>query len=496
MGLHRAASHCVEDVLSFRIARLLRRVALLMPGLVLCACVSPLERAEPPAQALSPQSLETARALASPASGDWPQAQWWTAFGDPQLDALIQEALAAHPSLRVARARLAQAAAQLDAARSNATAGFGAALDLTRQRFSASGTVPPPVAGTTRTSARLALDFSYELDYAGRNEAAIAAAASAGLAAAADAQAARLALASAVARAYFQLQTLFALEAIAVRELAQAERRIALLGQRVRAGLDTEAALSRAESVPPQLRAEVAQLVAAKAVTRDQLAALAGKGPDRGLDIVAAQTVRKGGAGLPANLPLDLLGRRPDLVAARRRAEAVSHDVEVARARFMPNVNLLGFVGVASLGLDRLFAAGSGIAGAGPAVRLPLFSAGALQAGLRERQAGYDLAVERYNELLIEAVREVADQVQTRRALDSERSERRRALAATDRTRRLALERYRAGIANYLDVLDAEAALFGLQRADADLNGRMLQAEVDLVRALGGGYEDGNTRAR
>lgn len=496
MGLNRAASHRVEDCMGLKFGRVARLCALLVAGPGLGACVSPMERAEPPARTLPPQTLATARTLDPAGTGEWPQEQWWRTFDDPQLDALVLEALVTHPSLKVARARLAQAAAQLDAARSNATAGFGAALDLTRQRFSVSGTVPPPVAGSTRTTARLALDFGYELDYAGRNEAAIAAAASAGLAATADAQAARLALASAVARAYFQLQKLFALEAIAARELVQAERRIALLAQRVGAGLDTEAALSRAQSVPPQLRAELARLQAARAVTRDQLAALAGQGPDRGLDIGPAPAARGPGAALPANLPLDLVGRRPDLVAARRRAEAVSHDVEVARARFMPNVNLLAFVGVASLGLDRLFAAGSGIAGAGPAVRLPLFSAGALQAGLREREAGYDLAVERYNELVIDAVREVADRVQTRRALEIERGERRRALAAGERTRHLALERYRAGIANYLDVLDAEDALFGLQRAGADLNGRILQAEVDLVRALGGGYDDGSTRAR
>jgi outer membrane protein TolC len=127
---------------------------------------------------------------------------------------------------------------------------------------------------------------------------------------------------------------------------------------------------------------------------------------------------------------------------------------------------------------------------------LPLFAAGNLQAGLRGRQADYDLAVERYNELLLDAVREVADQVQTRRALEAERRERDRALAETERTRRLTLDRYRAGLANYLDVLDAEAPLFGLQRAETDLRSRALQAEVSLYRALGGGYEDGGTHPR
>ena len=470
---------------------------------LLAACVSPAERDAPAARTIEPSSLESQRTIGASPAGEWPGTRWWTVFGDAQLDGLVEEALAGSPTLRVARARVAQAGALVDAALANASPGAIGGLDITRQHFSQSGTVPPPVAGTTRTTARLAVDLSYEFDYAGRNAAAIAAARAGESAAGADAEAARIALSSAVARAYFQLQSLFALRTIAERELAQAEKRVELTRQRFGAGLDTEAAVSRAQSVPPDLRANSAQLDAAIALARNQIAALAAKGPDRGLSIapVAALGVAPGETyralpSLPGTLPLDLLGRRPDLAAARVRAEAASRDIEVARLRFLPNVNLLAFVGVAALGLDRLFAAGSEIAGVGPAIRLPVFSAGNLQASLRGRQADYDLAVERYNELIIDAVREVADQVQTRRALETERSERGRALAATDRTHRIALDRYRAGLANYLDVLDAEAPLFGLQRAETDLRARALQAEVSLYRALGGGYEDGGTHPR
>jgi len=464
---------------------------------LLAGCVSPAGRDAPAATAIEASTLEMRRTAGTPESGAWPGARWWTVFGDAQLDALVDEALAGNPSLRIARARVAQASALVDAAVAYASPGATGGLDITRQHFSLSGTVPPPVAGTTRTTDRLALDLSYELDYAGKNAAAIEAARAGEAASGADADAARIALSSAVARAYFQLQNLFALRIIAERELGQAEKRVELTRQRFGAGLDTEAAVSRAQAVPPELRANMAQVDAAIALARNQLAALAGKGPDRGLSIAAVQ----GGAApmphsIPGTLPLDLVGRRPDLAAARWRAEAASREIEVARLRFLPNVNLLAFVGVASLGLDRLFAAGSDIAGVGPAIRLPLFAAGNLQAALRGRRADYDLAVERYNELLLDAVREVADQVQTRRALEVERRERDGALAATDRAHRLALERYRAGLANYLDVLDAEAPLFGLQRAETDLRSRTLQAEVSLFRALGGGYEDGRANPR
>lgn len=482
-----------------RTERALRLGAVLGCAALLGGCVTPVGRTAPAAQVVGPGSIESARVLAGEAAGRWPQAKWWNAFADAQLDTLVEEALAGHPALRVARARLAQAGALVDAAAASASPGITGGFDLMHQRFSVSGTVPPPVAGTTRTTMRLAMDFGYELDFANRNDAAIAAARAAEAAAGADAQAARLALSSGVARAYFQLQASFALRAITGRELGQAEQRAALVRQRVRAGLETGAELSRADAVAPGLRATLAQLDAAIALARNQLAALAGKGPDRGLSIVPAA----GGAapaahapGLPPELPLDLLGRRPDLAAARWRVESAAGEIEVAKKRFLPNVNLLAFAGVASLGLDRLLAAGSGIGGVGPAVRLPLFAAGGLQAGLRGREADYDLAVERYNELLLDAVREVADNVQTRRMLDAERSERRLAYAATDQARRFALERYRAGISSYLEVLDAEAPLFGLQRMETDLSARALLAEVSLYRALGGGYADDKQSSR
>ena len=123
-------------------------------------------------------------------------------------------------------------------------------------------------------------------------------------------------------------------------------------------------------------------------------------------------------------------------------------------------------------------------------MRLPLFSAAGLRADLRGREAEYDLAVEQYNALLVDAVREVADQVQTRRALENEGRELKTALAAVQRAYDLALARYRAGVSDLLSVLDAQGALFTEQRAEADLRARALQADVALYRALGGGYQD------
>ncbi|HKI64282.1 MAG TPA: efflux transporter outer membrane subunit [Burkholderiales bacterium] len=457
--------------------------------LVLAACASPAERVVPPAQETAPGALEASRSLAGAPAGEWPAERWWTAFEDPQLDALIDQALVASPTLAIASARIRRAQALVEAAVAKGGYDLTGALDVTHQRFTETGIYPPPIAGSTRTTAQLTVNFNYELDYAHRNDAAIAAAHAVAFAAGADAYAARLALASGVARAYFQLQGLFALREVDRSELAQREQLVELTRRRVAAGLDTEAQLASAEAAPPVLRAQIAKLDGAIALARNQIAALAGKGPDRGLALEPA-AARDAGPGVPQSLPLDLLGRRPDLAAARWRAQAAARSVEVAKAQFMPNVNLVAFAGLSSLGLDKLLQARSTIVGAGPAVRLPLFSAGGLQANLRGREAEYDLAVEQYNLLLVDAVREVADQVQARRAIENEGRELKTALAAVQRAYDLALERYRAGVSNLLSVLDAQRALFTEQRAAADLRARALQADVGLYRALGGGYQD------
>ncbi|HUJ88510.1 MAG TPA: efflux transporter outer membrane subunit [Burkholderiales bacterium] len=467
----------------------MRAALTIILGLLLAACASQGERVVPPAQQLAGGTLEAERSLAGAPAGEWPSERWWSAFGDTQLDSLIDEALAGSPTLAVAAARMRQAQAQLDAAVARAAPGTEGEFDLSRQRFTATGIYPPPLGGASWTVAQLAVNFDYEIDFAHRNDAAIAAAHAQAFATGADAYAARLALASGIARAYFQLQGLFAQRDVDRDELAQREQLQTLVRQRVAAGLETKLPLARARALPPALRAQIAQLDAAIALARNQLAALAGKGPDRGLSLAPAEP-RNVAGGVPATLPLDLLGRRPDLAAARWRAAAAARRIDYAQAQFMPNVDLTAFAGLSSLGLNNLLQSGSTIWGVGPAVRLPLFSAGVLRAGLRGSEAEYDLAVEQYNALLIDAVREVADQVQTLRALANEARERRVALAAVQRAYDLAFERYRGGLADFLSVLDAQSALFAQRRAMADLHVRTLQADVALDRALGGGYQD------
>jgi NodT family efflux transporter outer membrane factor (OMF) lipoprotein len=192
---------------------------------------------------------------------------------------------------------------------------------------------------------------------------------------------------------------------------------------------------------------------------------------------------------IPSTVPADLLGRRADIAAARWRVEAATHDIASAKAQFYPNVNLTAFVGLSSIGLNRLVQAGSGDYGIGPAIHLPIFDAGRLRANLRGRTADLDLAVESYNGALLDAVRDVADQLASSQSIARQQAQQREAQAAAESAYEIATQRYKAGLGTYLNVLTAETAVLNQRRLAVDLSGRALDTQVQLARALGGGFQ-------
>jgi NodT family efflux transporter outer membrane factor (OMF) lipoprotein len=191
---------------------------------------------------------------------------------------------------------------------------------------------------------------------------------------------------------------------------------------------------------------------------------------------------------LPSMLPAELLGRRPDIVAQRWRVESATRGVSAAEAAFYPNVNLAAFAGFQAIGLGNLFNGGSAIAGAGPAVSLPIFNRRQLHGALQAQQAQYDYSVAQYNQTLVDAVNDVANVVSNWDGLVRESGE---ALVAEDAAQAayaITRDRYRAGLDNYLTVLSSENQVFFTQAIRAQLLARELNLTADLVRALGGGY--------
>ena len=414
-------------------------------------------------------------------------ADWWRDFGDEQLNALMTQALASNPNLKLAQARLARAQAVTEVADAATKPQLNGQVDLTRQRYTANGAVPPPLAGSVRDSGSAQLSASWELDFFGKNRAALDAALGSVKAAEADAQAARVLLASNVARSYFQLVRLNEQAGVARRTLAQRTEALKLVQDRVNAGLDTRLELRQGEGALPEARLQLETVQEQLALTRNALGALIGQPNSAVAQSLPEQAAIKNVA-VAANIPADLLGRRADIAAARWRVEASSKDVVNAKTQFYPNINLVAFAGLSSIGLGRLLDAGSQQWGVGPALRLPIFDAGRLRANLRGKTADLDGAVESYNAAVIDAVRDVADQVASSQAIVRQQAEQRAAQEAAEGAYDIAVQRYKAGLGTYLNVLTAESSVLAQRHLAVDLAGRALDTQVALIRALGGGY--------
>lgn len=454
---------------------------------LLAGCVSTPDTGPRPVT-VAAESLES-RASFADAAGEWPAEGWWQAMGDAQLTALIDEGLAGSPDVAIAAARVRAA----DALAQQAGAALGPRVGVEGsaggvQQSKNMGIPPQFVPDGIQDTGRLAATFGFDLDLWGRNRAALAAATSEAEAARVDAAQARLMLTTGIAAAYADLAGQFAALDVAQDAVRVRDASAALSAERARAGIENLSARRQAESRAAAARGDVVALEEAISLTRNRIAALVGAGPDRGLALVRP-TLAVPTAGLPADAGIALVGRRPDIVAARLRSEAAAKRIDVAKADFYPNISLSALVGLQSLGLSNLFDKGSEYGNGGVAFTLPIFDSGRLQGRYRGARADYDVAVGNYDKTLIGALRDVADVVRSREANARQLAERRAALAAAEEASKLATLRYRAGLSNQIVALTAEDSAVALARSVADLEARQLALDISLIRALGGGYQ-------
>ena len=461
--------------------------ALVAAALAACATLpdpQPRPQGKPAGQYAAEQSF------AAPAAS-WPADRWWQDYRDAQLDALITEALAGSPTMAAAKARL-------ERARSNAQI-TGAALQpqvsangsITEQKQSSNYLTPPSATPEGWNDyGRATLDFSWELDFWGKNRAALAAATSEVDATRADEAQARITLATSVASAYAELARLHAALETATAARDVRAKTAALFRQRFENGLETLASVRSAESRRAGAEADVLSLNEQLGLQRNRIAAFLGAGPDRGLKIAAPAIDLGRTFALPEQIPAELLGRRPDIVAARLRAEAAGKRIDQARAAFYPNVNLSAFIGVQALQLNNLNKSGSGIGSIGPAISLPIFDGGRLRGQLRGTEADYAEAIANYDRAVVQALQDVADAATSQKLLGAQIARTDESVAAAREAWQIQGNRYTGGLATYLDVLSAEETLLSSLRTQTDLHSRSLALDVALVRALGGGYSN------
>lgn len=430
--------------------------------------------------------LSTAESLSkadvSPAT--WPDAEWWESLGDPNLDALITTALEGTPSLDAADARLRKALAQAGLAEAGLKPTLGASASHTHINVPES--LPEPIGGTTVGSTMLSLRFDWSPDLWGGKRARYYAALGAVRASEAEAQAARVMLAGNIAHTWVALSQAYAMQDVAVAESQRNVGLRKLSEQRVRAGIDNRIALVQIESAEAAARAQAGAAAQQIEALRNALAMLAGQGPDFGLTLSRPQLYAPS-LHVPSVLPSDLVSRRADITAARWRVEAASQSIKASKADFYPTINLAAMAGVVGSSLSSLFKSESTFAYASPAITLPIFNGGRLRNQLAGSNADFDLAIAHYDQTVLNALREVIDATQSARSLELQISDARRARDAAEKSASLMLQRRQAGLANQLDVLDAQRPLLQLNQQLAVLEARRIDSAVNLDIALGGG---------
>jgi NodT family efflux transporter outer membrane factor (OMF) lipoprotein len=433
------------------------------------------------------------KTLGAPTATAWPSDDWWTAYNDPQLTVLIEEALKGAPDLKVAEARLREAQAQTQVqgapllptiSGSGSIQGTGIELNFKGTPAQFKDFLPSDIQPFTNLGAK----FAYEVDFFGKNHAALAAATSQEKAAEFELRASRLQISTAVASAYADLVRLTAERQAAVDAVKVRDDTLTLVADRVKNGLENQSQQAQSSAEKNVSQGDVVAIDASIDRVRHQLAALVGAGPDRGLDVTPNLASISAPWGLPSNLPAELIGRRPDVAAARLRTEAAAQKIKVARANFYPNINLNASVLDLSLTPDKIFTQNVLLAQFGPAVNLPIFQGGRLTGAYRGAAAEYEQAVATYDKTVSDALKDVADSVTLQRSVAEQLTYADKAVADSRKAYDLALMRYNGGLSPYLVVLTAQSTLITQQRAVADLRAQTLSANVALVRALGGGF--------
>ncbi|UMZ09932.1 efflux transporter outer membrane subunit [Pseudomonas sp. MPFS] len=468
------------------------RVSLVLLAMSLAGCAN-YSGLDTEGVSLSAQSLATGKALngvsLSPAA--WPRSDWWKSLGDSQLDGLIQEALRDSPDMQIASARAHQASAAAYAADAERMPTLDAKAGASRSRL-ARDQDPRGQGGAYSTVRNISASFNYNFDLWGGQRAAWEAALGQARAAEVDRQAASLTLAADVARAYSDLGHAHIVHDLAAEDLKRTRQMLELSQRRLSAGIDSQYQYQQTESLEAGAQASLIDAEKQLQSAKIALAVLLGKGPGRADEISRPKVLQASAVALPSTLPAELLGRRPDLVAARWRVEAASKDIDASKTRFYPNLNLSASAGAESLLGDAMFGSASRFFTIAPTVSLPIFDGGRLRASLDARDADYDLAVAQYNKTLVTALGDVSDSVAQLRDIGRQIGAQQHATDIAQDSYDTVVQRYGSGIGNYLDVLSIEQQLLQAQRQLATLNAQQIDLSIQLMQALGGGFDAQN----
>lgn len=452
-------------------------------GVAACATV-PLDRNTYPQQDLAKVQLASDIKLVNEG---WPSKQWWTRYGDPQLNRLIAQALASSPTLEIAAARIDSARTTLAFNRADKGANVNLNAQRNRQRYSSNGLFPAPIGGAYFTETTVQVQASYDFDWWGKHRAQIAAALGDVNAQRADYAQAEQILAAATAQSYFNLQGGWARLENLRQSIATQSDIVADATKRVAHGLAAIDQQRMAESELSSLNKQAAQLAAQTSIEREALRALVA-GDSNALADLKPQKLTDIPHALPDRLGMELLARRPDLQAAHWRVEASLNRIEAAQAAFYPDINLSASAGLDSISMSNFLSAASRTLFVGPTLLLPLFDSKRLDARLESSRSERNGLIADYNQSVFNAVRDVAQQAISVRGIQSQIGRQDEVMRTSRDLLKTAQAKFRQGLTDRNALLNATLSLSRQEDESLQLHNQQLQAEVSLIKALGGGY--------
>lgn len=460
-------------------------VLALSAAFLLSACVSGPDYRRPAAEApLAYKNMEGWK-LASPAD-HLPRGPWWEVFGDAQLNALVAQVEVSNFNIQIAEAQYRQARALGDAARAAFLPSVGANTSATRSGSGGGSGGPGSNTNSTR-QIRLSASVGWEIDVWGRL-ARTSEARQAGIeASAADLGAARLSAQALLVRNYFQLRQVDAQKQLFDSTLEAYKRSLELTTNRYNAGIVARLDVIQAEALLRSTQVQAIDLGVLRARLEHAIAVSIGR-PPAALSIAFAPLAPIVPAVPAVGLPSELLERRPDIASAERRMAAANASIGVAQAASYPSLSLSASGGFAASTLGSLFSLPNTFWSFGPALAMSLFDGGARKAQTAQAEAGYDATVASYRQTVLNGFREVEDALAALRILQEEALVQEEALKASRYALELVNNQYKAGTVSFLNVISAQATALSNERNALGILGDRVEATVQLITALGGGW--------
>lgn len=413
---------------------------------------------------------------------------WWEQFDDPVLNRLITTALARNKDVRIAAARVEEAAGVLGVTRSQLFPQVGVRADFARQqvsRYSGTTTLQDDVRRTFNNY-QVLLSASWEIDFFGKLQRQTESARASLLATEDGRRATLLSLVAAVANEYITLRDLDKQLEISRRTADSRSESVRLFELRFKGGVVAELELEQVRSEYEQALAAIPDLERQIAQQENLISVLLGSNPGpiprgRTLDELVLPQV-------PIALPSDLLEQRPDLLQAEQSLVATNADIGAAKALYFPTITLTGQAGTLSTQWSKLFTGDARVWNFGPTVSVPIFTAGAIRGQVAQAEARQQQALYQYQQAIQTAFRETEDALVAQLKLREQLTVQARRVTALKGYARLARLRYDNGYTSFLEVLDAERSLFNAELDYARNQGDLFQALVDIYKAMGGGW--------